>query len=349
MVRQEDGWVPTRRKVLERLGAGVAVGPLATGTEFTSLATSGIFRDDFQYTDSPTNHGWNTDTSKDSPCNDIETDGEFLEIDAGDSNHCNLYQGFALDSAISPRADMRARSLRDYTNGEGKVRLMIHADDKSIDTSTERVTLIFADGSHDDVLRVQTGGNTYTTKANRVDTNDWQQMSVWFDGSKTVAGKPTSRFFEISHSPSTSTDFRVYLSNGSDVTEHDWIEVSQVTETNELSLEIEPGAGSNPITTDSGEYVRVGILQTIEFDPADQVDVSTLRFGEPATVKNGGGATPAQGGDVGDFERDGDDDLVVRFPAGNTGFDGDETTARLECKTADGTSLYGEIDVQIVG
>lgn len=119
----------------------------------------------------------------------------------------------------------------------------------------------------------------------------------------------------------------------------------------EVTLDIRPCSDPNPIDPSVNSLIPVGIKQTGEFDPVSSVDVSTLRFGAPEVVENGGGATPAHDGHVEDVvpcDGDGKDDFVVHFPTADTGFDGDEAAGRLEGKTMDGTSLFGEDSVKVV-
>lgn len=120
----------------------------------------------------------------------------------------------------------------------------------------------------------------------------------------------------------------------------------------EVEIDIKPCSDPNAIEPDTEGVIPVGIKHTGEFDPVGRVDVSTLRFGASDLVENGGGAATIHGGHVEDVvpcEGDGKDDLVVHFPTENTGFDGDEDTGRLEGETTDGTPLFGEDSVKLVG
>lgn len=123
----------------------------------------------------------------------------------------------------------------------------------------------------------------------------------------------------------------------------------------EVELNVKPCSNLNAIYLADKTVIPVGIKHTDEFDPTDPdsgVDVSTLRFGAPDVVEGGGGARPVHDGHVEDVvpcEGDGRDDLVVHFPTEDTGFDGDEDTGQLEGETMDGTPLFGDDSVTIVG
>lgn len=117
-------------------------------------------------------------------------------------------------------------------------------------------------------------------------------------------------------------------------------------------IDVKPCSRPNAINPDGKGVVPVALKQTATFDPVSSVAVDTLRFGAPDEVASGGGSVPAHAGHVEDVvpcEGDGSDDLVVHFQPDGMGFDGDEETGRLEGETVDGTPLFGEDDVKLVG
>lgn len=116
----------------------------------------------------------------------------------------------------------------------------------------------------------------------------------------------------------------------------------------EIVIDISPGTDKNAINSGDRGVVPVAVLHTEEFDPADRVDVDTLRFGDPDVVDTGNGASPAHGGHVEDIDDDDDDDLVLHFPTRDTGFDEDEETGKLVGETTDGVPLYGTDSVELV-
>lgn len=116
-----------------------------------------------------------------------------------------------------------------------------------------------------------------------------------------------------------------------------------------VDIDINPGNDPNPINPDSNGNIPVAILHTDEFNPVNRVNVSSLRFGDPDDVDNGGGATPVHDGHVEDVDGDGDDDLVLHFPTQDAGFDGDENEGKLVGETNDGTPLFGTDSVKLVG
>lgn len=117
----------------------------------------------------------------------------------------------------------------------------------------------------------------------------------------------------------------------------------------ELAIDVKPGSDENAINPNSKGVTPVAVLQTDDFDPTSE-DVR-YRFGAPDVVRNGGGARPAHGGHVEDVDDDGRDDLVLHFPTDETGFDGDESEARLEWERTESGhhGLSGTDAVSIVG
>lgn len=116
-----------------------------------------------------------------------------------------------------------------------------------------------------------------------------------------------------------------------------------------LAVDVRPGSDDNPINPDSRGLVPVAVLATDAFDPTEE-DVR-YRFGAPDVVADGGGARPARGGHVEDVDGDGRDDLVLQFPVEDTGFDGDESAARLEWERTEAGhhGLSGTDAITIVG
>lgn len=116
-----------------------------------------------------------------------------------------------------------------------------------------------------------------------------------------------------------------------------------------LKIDVRPGSDRNPIKPGSHGIVPVAVLQTEDFDPAEE-DVR-YRFGAPDVVAEGGGARPIRDGVPVDVNRDDSDDLVLFFPTDEAGFDGDEESARLvwEESSEGEHGLAGTDDVTIVG
>lgn len=116
----------------------------------------------------------------------------------------------------------------------------------------------------------------------------------------------------------------------------------------DLEIDIKPDSDDNRINADSNGYVPVAVLQTETFDPTDE-DVR-YRFGAPDVVSDGGGARPAHDGHVEDVNGDGNDDLILHFPTGDTDFDRDDEEGRLEWERTDAGEhgLAGTDDVSIV-
>ncbi|SEQ85041.1 hypothetical protein [Natrinema salaciae] len=119
----------------------------------------------------------------------------------------------------------------------------------------------------------------------------------------------------------------------------------------DLEIEVKPGCEDEeaPINPGSEGVIPVAVLQTAEFDPTTK-DVR-YRFGAPDAVADGGGARPDHDGFVVDVTGDGRDDLLLFFPTAETGFDGDDSSARLEWeRSEDGEhGLAGTAPIRIVG
>lgn len=128
-----------------------------------------------------------------------------------------------------------------------------------------------------------------------------------------------------------------------------WDNIRLVLSVIEVNLDIKPGSDPNSINPNSKGNTPVAILHTEDFDPTERVNVSSLRFGDPEDVDQGGGASPAHGGHIEDVDGDSDDDLVVHFPTPDMGFDGDEDTGKLIGETDDGTPIVGTDSVNLVG
>lgn len=101
-----------------------------------------------------------------------------------------------------------------------------------------------------------------------------------------------------------------------------------------LAIDIKPGCARNPINPKSQGVIPVSVSRSeferdgksVVFDPTERA--VRYRFGAPETVESGGGARPAHGGHV-ETRSDAPDILVLHFPTGETGFDGDESTGKL--------------------
>ncbi|MFB1066563.1 hypothetical protein [Natrinema sp. H-ect4] len=95
-----------------------------------------------------------------------------------------------------------------------------------------------------------------------------------------------------------------------------------------FEIEIRPGCDRAPINPDGRGVIPVAVRQTDEFDPTSES--VRYRFGAPDVVGDGGGARPINDGHGIDANRDGRSTLLLFFRADETGFDGDESTGRLE-------------------
>ncbi|SFS88243.1 hypothetical protein [Halostagnicola kamekurae] len=100
-----------------------------------------------------------------------------------------------------------------------------------------------------------------------------------------------------------------------------------------LEIQIQPWCDKNEIEYDDCGVVLVAVEATSSFDPTDEP--VRYRFGAPDVVRDGDGARPLNDGFECDVTGDGTDDLVLKFPVEDTGFDGDESSGRLEWERDD--------------
>ncbi len=117
----------------------------------------------------------------------------------------------------------------------------------------------------------------------------------------------------------------------------------------ELEIDVKPGDEHAVVNPRSKGVTPVAVLATDAFDPTSEA--VRYRFGAPDVVRDGGGARPAHGGHVEDVDGDGREDLVLHVPTDETGFDGDESEARLEWERTESGQhgLSGTDDVEFVG
>ncbi len=126
--------------------------------------------------------------------------------------------------------------------------------------------------------------------------------------------------------------------------------------TQEVEIDVKPGSGINTIGCDAANNpLSVAILSDPDFD-ATTVDADTVRFGKTGTeaaVAN----TANNRNAVRDVNREGLDDLVVRFIFGDTGFGcadipADGRSILLDAKLtghASGTPFQGRDTLRLVG
>lgn len=116
-----------------------------------------------------------------------------------------------------------------------------------------------------------------------------------------------------------------------------------------IEIDIKPGSDPNSINPKNRGNVPVAIHTTDDFD-AGTVDPASLRFGSPATVIEGDGATLAHDdGHEEDVDDDGDDDHVGHYPTQATGFASGDEEGWLVGETVDGEPIAGRDSVRIVG
>lgn len=105
----------------------------------------------------------------------------------------------------------------------------------------------------------------------------------------------------------------------------------------EVIIDIKPGSSSNPINLKSRGKVPVAILTTDDFDASD-VDPVLCRFA---------GAEPIDW-EMGDTDKDGDDDMLLFFLTQELDLSTTSTEATLQGETFDGLQFNGTDSVKIV-
>ena len=109
-----------------------------------------------------------------------------------------------------------------------------------------------------------------------------------------------------------------------------------------VAIDISSAAPGNGITPRSRGLVRVAILSDDDFD-ATLVDPASVRLG-PSGAPEAGGKTRFE-----DVDRNGRDDLVVRFRINETGIQCGDTSAALTGRTFTGRAIHGVDVIRTVG
>lgn len=117
----------------------------------------------------------------------------------------------------------------------------------------------------------------------------------------------------------------------------------------DLEIDVRPDCDINRIDLESRDLIPVAVFQTDEFDPANEP--VRYRFGAPDAVSNGDGARPVDDGYYVDLNGDDQADLLMFFRTDETGFDSEDSTARLVWeRTEEGQhGLAGTATLTIVG
>lgn len=134
---------------------------------------------------------------------------------------------------------------------------------------------------------------------------------------------------------------------------HEEISVHEETFTVNIrvDIEIKPNDDNDINPRRPGE-VPVAVHHTVDFDSPAELNPSTVQFGNPETVNDGGGATPTHnGGHIEDVDEDGDADWIGHFPVRDTGFDRGDDEGKLFGETTDNppVPVFGFDDVRTVG
>ncbi|WP_137283532.1 DUF7405 family protein [Halorussus salinisoli] len=100
------------------------------------------------------------------------------------------------------------------------------------------------------------------------------------------------------------------------------------------------------LTSLSEGRIPVVIRRTEAFDPKTELDLETVRFGPPAVVDQGGGATPVDAGPVNEDMIE-TADLLLEFEAADAGFDNQSTESRLFGKTNEGYPVQSTAEMVV--
>jgi len=119
----------------------------------------------------------------------------------------------------------------------------------------------------------------------------------------------------------------------------------------QLTLDIKPSSDPAPINLKSKGVLPVAILSTDQLD-ATQVDVDTLRFGDPALINAGATPVGPLRGTYEDVDYDGVDDLMLKFSMksllDNDVIGRDTVQGYVSGQLVDGTVVSGRDAVVIV-
>jgi hypothetical protein len=107
----------------------------------------------------------------------------------------------------------------------------------------------------------------------------------------------------------------------------------------QVLINVQPDDRENVIPASDRATVPVVMYGNANFDPTTDVVVSSVRFGEDETVRNGGGVTPVKS-EVIDYGDNGVKDLLLFFPVEGTGFEPGDTTARVHGQQTSGTPMF---------
>ena len=132
---------------------------------------------------------------------------------------------------------------------------------------------------------------------------------------------------------------------------HEEISVHEETFTVNIlvTIEIKPNE-DNDINPRGRGNIPIAVHHTADFNSPVELNPGSVRFGKPATINEGDGATPAhEGGHIDDVTDNGDDDWHCHFPVRDTGFERGDVEGKLVGETTDGVPVFGFDDVNTVG
>ena len=116
----------------------------------------------------------------------------------------------------------------------------------------------------------------------------------------------------------------------------------------EITIDVKPDTANNPINPKSNGVVKVAILTTsvesgdsIDFDPWESVDPSTIAFGP--------GNAASQSESASDVDLDGDLDMLLTFLTQEIGVQCGMTELELTAMTYEGASLFGSDSITTPG
>lgn len=135
-----------------------------------------------------------------------------------------------------------------------------------------------------------------------------------------------------------------YLQAGGTGTGTVTLELEAVKQVIEVSIDIKPGSGTNPINTKSKGKIPVAILSTPDFDAPSMVDVTSLTFGKTGDETS---LTFCNKGSE-DVNDDGLQDQVCHFYNKGTGFQKGDVEGFLKGQTLDGIPIEGYDSVKIL-
>jgi hypothetical protein len=115
-----------------------------------------------------------------------------------------------------------------------------------------------------------------------------------------------------------------------------------------IGIDVMPESDTNELDIDSEGEIPVLVIGGGDFDPLEEVNVKSLRFGSFEQVIYDTGAAPIRGGQIRDVDEDDENELLLFFSIQDAGFTPEDSMAYLFGQTHDGRNIIGHDEVSVV-